>query len=154
MEKYDSRLDTQNHIYLVKEYIYDFCGCLEDQVQDHDKTKLEEPEKSILDKITPQLKDMSYWGNEYQKSLEKMGNHHHKHNRHHPEFFENGIKDMNLVDLIEMFCDWCAATTRHNNGNIIESIDKNAERFGFDEPLKQIMKNTAKQLEMGKEFDD
>jgi len=39
--------------------------------------------------------------------------HHYKNNRHHPEHFNNGIDEMNLVDLIELLCDWKAASERN-----------------------------------------
>lgn len=51
---------------------------------------------------------------------------------------------MNLIDIVEMFCDWKAATLRQNNGNLLKSIEINAERFNCDEQLKQIFINTAR----------
>ena len=51
---------------------------------------------------------------------------------------------MNLVDLIEMLCDWKAATMRHNDGDIMKSIEINQERFGYGDEIKQIMINTVK----------
>lgn len=53
------------------------------------------------------------------------------------------INDMNLVDLIEMFCDWKAATMRHHDGNLLKSIKINAERFGINPQLVKILENTA-----------
>ena len=49
---------------------------------------------------------------------------------------------MNLLDIIEMLCDWKAATKRHNNGNIIKSIEQNQKRFRYSNELKQIFLNT------------
>jgi len=72
--------------------------------------------------------------------------HHYENNRHHPDHFKNGIQDMNLVDLIEMICDWKAATLRHNNGNIFKSIEISQERFKFSDEIKQILLNTAELL--------
>lgn len=54
---------------------------------------------------------------------------------------------MNLIDLIEMICDWKASMLRHNDGNILTSIDKNQERFGYSSELAQIFKNTVKIFE-------
>ena len=73
--------------------------------------------------------------------------HHYANYRHHPEHFENGVNDMNLVDVMEMFCDWYAASKRHVNGNIYKSIDISCERFQIDDQLKQILINTAHMLE-------
>jgi len=73
--------------------------------------------------------------------------HHYAKNRHHPEHFARGTKDMNLIDLIEMFCDWKAATMRHNDGNLEKSIEKNQTRFGMSEELTEIFKNTIAIIE-------
>jgi hypothetical protein len=51
---------------------------------------------------------------------------------------------MSLIDIIEMFCDWKASTERQKDGNLLKSIDINAQRFGYDDQLKQIFINTAK----------
>ena len=67
--------------------------------------------------------------------------------RHHPEHFPNGINDMNLIDVLEMFCDWVASSKRHNDGNILKSIDINKERFNMPDELVSIMRNTAAYFE-------
>ena len=53
------------------------------------------------------------------------------------------LRGMNLIDIIEMFCDWLAATQRHADGDIMESIEKNQERFGYSDDIRQIFENTA-----------
>jgi len=82
----------------------------------------------------------------YKGFLKEMGvalQHHYENNPHHPEHFENGIKGMTLVDIVEMFCDWKAATLRHDNGDIYKSIEFNKNRFGYSDDLEQIFINTA-----------
>jgi hypothetical protein len=37
-----------------------------------------------------------------------------------------------------------ASSLRHNDGNILKSIELNQERFAFSSDLRQIMENTAK----------
>jgi hypothetical protein len=54
---------------------------------------------------------------------------------------------MNLVDLLEMVCDWKAATLRHANGDIEKSLEINQKRFGYSDELKAILRNTVKLLE-------
>jgi hypothetical protein len=71
---------------------------------------------------------------------------HYSKNSHHPEHHEDGIKAMNLIDLIEMLADWKAATQRNKDGNIFASIEKNQERFGYSDELKQIFVNTVKEF--------
>lgn len=56
---------------------------------------------------------------------------------------ESSVGNMNLLDLVEMFCDWKAATMRHDDGNLRKSIAHNAVRFGINPQLVKIMENTA-----------
>jgi hypothetical protein len=54
---------------------------------------------------------------------------------------------MNLIDLVEMICDWKASSMRHENGDIKKSIEINQERFNYDDILKSILLNTINFLE-------
>lgn len=57
------------------------------------------------------------------------------------------IRQMNLVSLLEMLCDWVAATHRHATGDIRKSIEINQRRFGYSDELKQILLNTLPALD-------
>lgn len=50
---------------------------------------------------------------------------------------------MNLVDMIELICDWFAATMRHDDGNIDKSLEINKGRFHMDEQTVSLLKNTV-----------
>ena len=53
------------------------------------------------------LRNMKYGDAEYEEHLKILDSslkHHYSANRHHPEHFKNGIMDMHLIDIIEMFC--------------------------------------------------
>ena len=144
---YDSREDTRKHIAQVREFIWELTDSLFDRAASHDRSKMEEPEKTTFDEYTPKLKNSTYGSDEYKIYLKEMQTalaHHYKENRHHPEHFENGIKDMTLIDLCEMIADWKAATLRHDDGDIFKSIEINQKRFGYSDELKQILINTVK----------
>jgi hypothetical protein len=116
----------------------------------HDAAKLESPEVEIFAEHTDCLKDLEYNSPEYKAHLDAMKvalDHHYATYRHHPEHFQNGITDMNLIDLVEMLCDWKAAAERQHNGNLLTSIEQNAMRFKMSDQLKQILMNTAKTLD-------
>ena len=81
-----------------------------------------------------------------QKEIDRATLHHIRNNRHHPEHFKNGINDMTLIDILEMLCDWKAATLRHENGDILKSIKINKDRFGLSDQLVSIFKNTVDSL--------
>lgn len=143
---YDSTEDTMQHIDTVKRFLRILYRDLGIKGIYHDQSKLREPEKTIFDEYTPKLANSTYGSEEYKEFLKGMGialEHHYTNNRHHPEHFENGIKGMTLIDLCEMISDWKAATLRHNNGDILKSIDMNQQRFGYTDELKQILINTV-----------
>lgn len=102
--------------------------------------------------------------------------HHYAHNSHHPEHygylecngcfkrfprdhggycdvcgysqfqFRPDIEGMSLLDVMEMLADWKAATERHADGDLAQSIEINQKRFGYSDELKAILINTAKRL--------
>lgn len=146
---YDSTIDTLKHIKRVSELLTQAATELLRRATIHDNSKLQEPEKSGYDEVTPLLAGLTYGSKEYNESLEKLKpivQHHYANNSHHPEHYENGINDMSLFDIIEMFFDWKAATERHNDGNIHKSLEHNKVRFGISDQLINIFKNTAKNL--------
>ena len=57
------------------------------------------------------------------------------------------MREMNLVQLLEMLCDWKAASMRHDNGDIRASIEINQNRFGYSDELKRILLNTLPVIE-------
>lgn len=142
----DSEKDTLKHIKRVSELLA--LGAIEllHKAKLHDKTKLEDPEKAVFDEFTPKLATSTYGSDEYKGFLAEMKpalDHHYAKNRHHPEHFENGIDGMDLFDLVEMLFDWKAATERHNNGDILKSLDINETRFNISPQLKQVLINTV-----------
>ncbi|OGP67121.1 MAG: hypothetical protein A2W27_08195 [Deltaproteobacteria bacterium RBG_16_44_11] len=116
----------------------------------HDQSKLGDVEKKTFDIYTPRLKGTTYGSNRYKQELLTEMNvalkHHYENNSHHPEHFENGIDGMTLIDLLEMVCDWNAATERHADGNIVESLRINKERFKMSDQLSKILENTCQQM--------
>ena len=145
----DQRPKTQEHIDEVRKLLQTVMTKLLDRSMNHDQSKLESPEREIFDEFTPKLKDTTYGSDRYNGYLKEMKvalDHHYKQNRHHPEHHENGVKDMNLIDLIEMLCDWKAATMRHADGDIMKSIEHNQKRFGYSNELASIFKNTIRDL--------
>ena len=143
---YDSTRDTQGHIDRVSDLLMTVRGELGLRGLMHDRSKLESPEKEIFDRVTPRLKGQTYGSEEYKACLAEMGpglEHHYRANRHHPEHHPNGIEDMTLIDVMEMLCDWKAASERHSDGDIYRSIQVNADRFRLDPQTVALLKNTA-----------
>lgn len=141
--------ETKKHQDKVKDYTDFIAKAIMSRGKSHDASKLKSPELEIFAEYSDKLKGVTYGSSEYKECLENMKvatSHHYEVNRHHPEHFENGVKDMNLVDIVEMLCDWKAASERHANGDVMESIRKSKIRFGMSDDLTKILLNTAKIL--------
>lgn len=65
-----------------------------------------------------------------------------------PDTTKNGINDMSLISIIEMLCDWKAASLRDPNRDFRDSCKLNCEKYGASEQLTIIIVNTAEPLEM------
>lgn len=160
----DSRVDTFKHIQQVQHFLGRMIRQLIRRQELHDQSKLVSPEVETFDEFTPKLADSTYGSEEYKRFLAAMQpalHHHYANNRHHPEFFAfegatlypddvaNGqaVRRMNLLDLLEMVCDWKAASQRHHDGDVRRSIEINQKRFGYSDELKQILLNTVATLE-------
>jgi Family of unknown function (DUF5662) len=146
---YDSRADTYEHIGKVRAYLNMALINLLGRAQVHDASKLVSPEVEFFDEYTPKLKELTYGSDEYRTCLREMKpavQHHYSANSHHPEHYENGISGMSLMDLLEMVCDWKAASERTKNGNLADSLEHNQVRFGYSDELASIISNTVKEL--------
>ena len=146
---YDSTQDTQDHINKVRVLFQECIWQLEARSWVHAVSKLQSPEKEAFDEVTPLLRGLTYGSDEYKASTAKLGDalkHHYAANSHHPEHYPNGIAGMDLFDVVEMFCDWKAASERHADGNFERSIQINHERFGMPDMLAALFENTRVNL--------
>lgn len=146
-----SEAETRKHQARVSEILHLFVRRLLDCADKHDESKLTSPEAEIFAEYTEKLKSSTYGSDEYKSFLAAMKpalDHHYARNRHHPECHNNGVNDMTLIDLIEMISDWKSASERHNDGNILKSIEINTKRFNIDAQLSGILVNTVKFLSL------
>ena len=114
----------------------------------HDNSKFSPEEFELYDKLFPELQKYPYGSPELKAVYKQLGpalNHHLKVNRHHPEYHEGGINSMNLIDVLEMVCDWMAASKRSQTG-IDKGLEINKERYGISDQLFEIIKNTVAML--------
>lgn len=146
MTREECKAQTLAHIREVQRILGRAIRLLSDAQDNHDNSKLESPEIEIFTEWTPRLATSTYDSAEYRAMLAAIKpalDHHYASNRHHPEWHANGIRGMDLMDLLEMICDWCAAAKRHNDGNVMRSIEVNKDRFSYSEELAQILRNTV-----------
>jgi ribonuclease D len=142
----ESKFKTMRHIETVRNHLDTCIMALMYKAQHHDQSKLQSPEVEIFEEYTPKLRDCVYDSEEYRQNMKEMKvaiDHHNENNDHHPEHFKDSIRGMNLLDLVEMICDWRSASMRHATGDIYKSIEINQKRFGYSDDLKQVFINTA-----------
>ena len=117
----------------------------------HDNSKFEPEEFDLYEQVFPELQKHAYGSPELKAAYKQLGpalQHHLKVNRHHPEYHESGINSMNLIDVLEMVCDWMAASKRSQTG-IDKGLEINKERYGISDQLFEVIKNTVAFLEEG-----
>lgn len=151
-EVQDSRPDTFAHIVAVQGRLFMAVQDLLVRAHLHDASKLVEPELSMFNVYRRKLDEVDHDSAEYRQHLKDMGDalqHHYQVNRHHPEHFgEEGYLGMTLLDLVEMVCDWAAASARQAPDDpqaALEAWISGAakERFGYSAELARILLNTA-----------
>lgn len=142
---------TLQHISRVQFFLSVYTRKLIQRAFYHDRSKLHEPERSgyaLLDKKVSSLPYGSEERKQASKEFESIIQHHYSVNSHHPEYYNNkGIDGMNLLDLVEMYCDWKAASER--GGNMYDSIRIGKKRFNMSDQLYHIFMNTEDTLFVG-----
>lgn len=161
MSNFDSTSDTLDHIGKVQGYIADkVIKNFEDRAKAHDASKLEGVEKEGYDKLGERLRGITYGSQEYKDqfkdpAMKAAVKHHYENNTHHPEHFlkegestrdGRAIAQMSLFDLLEMVVDWKAASERHADGSVRDSLPINEDRFGMSLQLASIIERTVEEL--------
>lgn len=150
MREQAANFETCKHIREVGRLLHICIIDLLERTHHHDQSKLAHPEVGPL-AVAPKLAGMTYQGAAYRQScegeLKTALEHHYANNRHHPQHFKRGVDDMNLLDLLEMICDWKASSGRQHDGNLRKSIDSNIKRYEISQQLAEIMTRTAELLD-------
>ena len=85
---------TKKHIAEVSANINAVIKALKERALTHDKSKLESPETEGFERVSHKLRELTYGSDAYKEQLKEMKpflDHHYANNRHHPEYFNNGI---------------------------------------------------------------
>lgn len=133
-----------NHIKKVQNKICKLIVALSIRLQEHDKSKLEEPEFSLWKKIDEEPR-YPYGSKKYKEKIERyheLFEMHYNKNPHHPEHFQNGISDMTIIDLAEMLCDWISYKDNIRVTEAIDMVEKQSKRFGYSDEIKDMLINT------------
>lgn len=133
------------HQHKVEQNLLKICSLLIKRGQEHDNSKLKEPELSGWEAMDKEPR-YPYGTEEYfdkQERYKWLFEEHYKNNRHHPEHYKGYLCEMDLIDVIEMICDW-ASFDEMTDEDAISILEQQMDRFGFDEILKNLILNTYK----------
>lgn len=133
----DSRPDTCEHIAQVRGLLLGVAGDLVGRGHRHDASKLVEPEVGTFDRVTTQLRGLTYGSEEYEAARTEMGpalEHHYEVNDHHPEHFPAGPVHEVDVGTEPMFhsggdeytlasatCSGCEWTDRGDEEDVVDA---------------------------------
>jgi hypothetical protein len=139
---------NKEHINQVKRYLGILENLLKKRGHNHDKSKLEKHEKNKYEKAKEKLDKLHFGGDEYKKELENIEpalHNHYKYNTHHPEHYggENAVTSMNLLDILEMFCDWKAISLNTQHKDLKHLIFINCKKYNISPQLHQILLNSV-----------
>jgi hypothetical protein len=138
------------HLHLIAEFMGSIQKEMMKRMASHDNSKLSPIEIEGFVEKSPELKKMEYGSPEYFKSLESFKEvlkHHYDNNRHHPEHFgDAGVSGMNVIDLLEMICDWSASSQRMATKDFFSGLPVQKDRFNLDPQLYSIIVNTMEFL--------
>lgn len=135
----------KNHQQKVQKNAHLLCSELIKRADEHDKSKLEEPELTGWEEMDKEPR-YEYGTEEYFEKQERyrwVFQHHYLNNKHHPEYWRGFLCDMDLIDVLEMICDW-ASFDYMTYTDAIEIIEQQMDRFGFNGLLKSLILNTFK----------
>ncbi len=144
--------DLVDHKRRVASYLESVANELFRRAAEHDNSKFSPEEYDIYDEVFPELQKYAYGTPELKAAYERLGpalKHHFQVNDHHPDHFAAGVDGMNLIQLIEMVCDWLAASERSKT-HITTGLSINKERYHIDDQLFEAIKSTMMRLAPGK----
>lgn len=144
MEQIETEEYIKGHISRVRRHIDTFIQLLIRRAENHDKSKLEEPELSWWKEMDKEPR-YPYGSEEYKQKIKrwnKVFKHHYQYNRHHPEYYEYGVSEMTLIDIVEMMCDWLGYKDTTTVTEALKVCDEQMARYDISEELRQIIFNT------------
>lgn len=141
---------THAHIVRVRELLGMFAVEMIERGDAHDRSKFTPEELGPLEEMQRLVEaegQAPFGSEEYERRKAILGpmlEHHYANNSHHPEHYPNGVNDMDLFDLVEMFFDWKAASERGEESAM--NLSFSANRYDLSPQLVSIFTNTAERL--------
>jgi pterin-4a-carbinolamine dehydratase len=130
------------HITLVQSHMRRIAAELQRRALVHDLSKWTLDEFGGFVLLNEADKKYGYGSDKYKAALKAVNavGLHTSRNSHHPEFHPEGVDGMGLFDLIEMICDWLAASEVYGTTSLEQSLQMSIERFGLDEKQALVVR--------------
>lgn len=143
------------HCSLVKQSLMKITQNLNERAEVHDRSKMDDDEFEGFCWFNRMNPDLEYGSNEYKEAFESIKPHtekaikkHQSRNSHHPEYHGDDVKSMGWLDIIEMVCDWHAASqTYSNTGSFQKSVALCKKKYNFSTEQLWLIDEVAKFLE-------
>ena len=122
---------------------------LEQRGISHDRSKFLADEFDAFVQTRPRFRSANYGSPEYRACVDEIRpaiERHYARNRHHPDYYSQGVAGMSLIDLLEMLADWKAASDRNPNLTFADSLPKAYEKHGISEPMQRHIEQTLQEL--------
>jgi hypothetical protein len=137
----------------VAKYLIQFAQELQNRSLVHDDSKFGPEEFPIYASMFDEFAKHPFGTPGYEAAKEAIKvavDKHHSLNRHHPEHHVDTVRGMDLVDLLEMLCDWKAATMNHPKapGNMIRSLDHAVKKYNISPELATVLMNTIENYKL------
>lgn len=147
-EETKTLLTILRHQALVRRYLFRLVSQLQERALLHDLSKLQLDEFTGFVEINRVAREHKFGSPEYKASLgtNEAVKLHLSRNSHHPEFYRDGIKDMSLLDLVEMVIDWLAASETYGQISFGESLQIQKERFGMSDEQYRLIQLIAEEV--------
>lgn len=142
---------VESHISGVRDRCLKLAEELYRRGMEHDLSKRSPEEFEPMAQNFAALRQTEYGSDAYNRArslIQPAVDLHYSRNTHHPEHYQDGIKGMCLLDIIEMICDWAEASKGSLNGSMAKSMEVNKKRFGISEQLFAVMENTVKKYQI------
>jgi len=147
--EFDFLCDVILHVGEVSEALEEVASELRKRGMAHDRTKFQELEFDAFVSTRDKFKKANYGSKEYQECIDAVKpavDHHYANNRHHTSFHGGTIDGMNLVDIIEMVCDWKAAVRRSPDKNLEDTLEYSFDKYGIGDQMQKIIVTTLEDL--------
>lgn len=114
----------------------------------HDESKLQLDElEGFIQFNTPPVEYGSF---EYEATVQGVSatGIHVGRNSHHPEYWPNGVADMNFADIIEMLCDWeIARQARDTEQDINKTWVTRQKRFNLSDQELYLLRTMWEKMQ-------